>query len=558
MKDFAPRTPAARAVEPATGKGATLVDNRAGTVAQRKTQAAIAASPRQVAQRQPAPVQLAAPRPNRTGLPDKLKAGVESLSGHSLDDVKVHYNSAKPAQLQAHAYAQGTDIHLGPGQEKHLPHEAWHVVQQKQGRVRATAQMKGSKVNNNSRLEKEADVMGGRSLNAIDGTTRTVKARSLSTGVVSQLQIVQFGGKNEAADDDGYEQDEAVDDDGYERDEAAPLPTAAARRQPKRPRASAAASGQESDHNTAAALPTAAAGRKPKRWKGRGTILRDGESGSSSDSDGHYHMDNSAAHDELLKRLKKGATRRDEDTQNLVSAQLTVFFRQGEKYQSESRLLDSIWNSGAEQHSLGAEKVNFEKELHQLINKLLPGKTFNSQMHSHSETAMAADPEIMSKFTKQYQLILNGIEYNPDTTVITKAVIQVHSSPHTVCPYACRPALEDVRQRLENILKNTPIKSRQPPVKNNKVESIAASASAATKDKPNDSTTAPREEDIRLSNKFNVDLVVSSVSKFSGGTKEHNAFEKGEFKKLEEAAVTEGGHLYEALHRTGQNKKSKK
>ncbi|MEM7041075.1 MAG: DUF4157 domain-containing protein [Bacteroidota bacterium] len=37
---------------------------------------------------------------------------------------------------QAHAYDQGTDIHIGPGQEKHLPHEAWHVVQQKQGRVR--------------------------------------------------------------------------------------------------------------------------------------------------------------------------------------------------------------------------------------------------------------------------------------------------------------------------------------------------------------------------------------------------------------------------------------
>ena len=45
-----------------------------------------------------------------------------------MDDVNVHYNSNKPAQLQAHAYAQGTDIHLGPGQEKHLPHEAWHVV----------------------------------------------------------------------------------------------------------------------------------------------------------------------------------------------------------------------------------------------------------------------------------------------------------------------------------------------------------------------------------------------------------------------------------------------
>ena len=74
---------------------------------------------------------------NNTGLPDNLKR-IENLSGMSLDDVKVHRNSNKPAQLQAHAYAQGTDIHLGSGQEKHLPHEAWHVVQQKQGRVSPT------------------------------------------------------------------------------------------------------------------------------------------------------------------------------------------------------------------------------------------------------------------------------------------------------------------------------------------------------------------------------------------------------------------------------------
>ena len=38
---------------------------------------------------------------NKTGLPDRLKAGVETLSGLSMDDVSVHYNSAKPAQLQA-------------------------------------------------------------------------------------------------------------------------------------------------------------------------------------------------------------------------------------------------------------------------------------------------------------------------------------------------------------------------------------------------------------------------------------------------------------------------
>jgi hypothetical protein len=98
---------------------------------------------------------------NNTGLPNNLKTGVENLSGISLDDVKVHRNSDKPAQLQAHAYAQGTDIHLGAGQEKHLPHEAWHVVQQKQGRVKPTMQMKGGVlVNDETGLEKEADVLG--------------------------------------------------------------------------------------------------------------------------------------------------------------------------------------------------------------------------------------------------------------------------------------------------------------------------------------------------------------------------------------------------------------
>ena len=102
---------------------------------------------------------------NNTGLPDNLKTGMENLSGISLDNVKVHHNSEKPAQLQAHAYAQGTDIHLGPGQEKHLPHEVWHVVQQKQGRVKPTMQMKGKiNVNDDKGLEKEADVMGEKAL----------------------------------------------------------------------------------------------------------------------------------------------------------------------------------------------------------------------------------------------------------------------------------------------------------------------------------------------------------------------------------------------------------
>lgn len=102
---------------------------------------------------------------NNTGLPDQLKSGVENLSGYAMDDVKVHYNSPQPAQLNALAYAQGSDIHVGPGQEQHLPHETWHVVQQMQGRVQPTLETNGVPVNDDAGLEREADVMGDKATN---------------------------------------------------------------------------------------------------------------------------------------------------------------------------------------------------------------------------------------------------------------------------------------------------------------------------------------------------------------------------------------------------------
>lgn len=99
---------------------------------------------------------------NGTGLPDKLKTGIESLSGMDMSNVTVHYNSAKPAQLQAHAYAQGNDIHIGPGQEHHLPHEAWHVVQQKQGRISATQRSHIGLSNDDQVLKKERELLAKR------------------------------------------------------------------------------------------------------------------------------------------------------------------------------------------------------------------------------------------------------------------------------------------------------------------------------------------------------------------------------------------------------------
>jgi hypothetical protein len=123
-------------------KGFVLADNRESTVQLRQTK-----------QRQ-----------NNTGLPDKLKSGMENLSSMSLDHVNVHYQSSKPAAVQAHAYAQGSDIHIASGQEKHLPHELGHVVQQMQGRVKATTSVGGMSVNDNAGLENEATVMGDKAL----------------------------------------------------------------------------------------------------------------------------------------------------------------------------------------------------------------------------------------------------------------------------------------------------------------------------------------------------------------------------------------------------------
>ncbi|HEX7315692.1 MAG TPA: DUF4157 domain-containing protein [Pyrinomonadaceae bacterium] len=106
------------------------------------------------------------------GLPDGLRAGIEALSGVAMDDVRVEYNSPAPSKINALATTQGKSIRLGPGQERHLPHEAWHAAQQKQGRVRATTQMRGLAVNDNSALEHEADVMGARAANLKLDTAR--------------------------------------------------------------------------------------------------------------------------------------------------------------------------------------------------------------------------------------------------------------------------------------------------------------------------------------------------------------------------------------------------
>ncbi|MCO4805372.1 MAG: DUF4157 domain-containing protein [Flavobacteriales bacterium] len=180
------------------------LDNRPQAAAQQKLQDLVKDSPRanQTAQLK-AMVEnstvdgqsIIQKKENNTGLPDNLKSGMENLTGQSLDDVQVHRNSDQPAQLNAHAYAQGTDIHLGPGQEKHLPHELAHVVQQKEGRVQPTKQLKDKvAINDNAALEKEADDLGAQATKGGNDSTAQLKSKSGISDAPIQRKWVEDGG----------------------------------------------------------------------------------------------------------------------------------------------------------------------------------------------------------------------------------------------------------------------------------------------------------------------------------------------------------------------------
>jgi hypothetical protein len=115
-------------------------------------------------------------------LPGPLRAGIESLSGVDMGAVRVTYDSPRPAEAGALAFARGSEIHLGPGQAEHLPHEAWHVVQQAQGRVPASDHVAGMPSNHDRTLEGEASRMGARAARAAPAAEARLHTAASRTG----------------------------------------------------------------------------------------------------------------------------------------------------------------------------------------------------------------------------------------------------------------------------------------------------------------------------------------------------------------------------------------
>jgi uncharacterized protein DUF4157 len=128
-------------------------------------------------------------------LPEAVRARMERALGADFSNVRIHQD-ARAESLGALAYTQGAEIHFAPGQyrpdsqqgQELLGHELAHVVQQVQGRVRATAQAKGVAINDDAALEREADEMGASAARGEEGTMRRLDTSGLAGLGVAQLR----------------------------------------------------------------------------------------------------------------------------------------------------------------------------------------------------------------------------------------------------------------------------------------------------------------------------------------------------------------------------------
>jgi ribosomal protein S18 acetylase RimI-like enzyme len=129
---------------------------------------------------------------------------MEQAFNTSFADVRVHEGNHANS-LGAIAYTQGSHIHFAPGKynpdtssgQTLLGHELAHVVQQRQGRVKPTGQVKGLPLNDNPVLEQEADRLG-------------LKAAQSQPAVQRKPNTVQKTSQYEIAvpkpSDDGYQE----------------------------------------------------------------------------------------------------------------------------------------------------------------------------------------------------------------------------------------------------------------------------------------------------------------------------------------------------------------
>lgn len=108
----------------------------------------------------------------------RLINGMESVSGVNLSGVSIIRNSSEPEKLNAEALYRNNEVHSAPGKDKHIPHELGHAVQQAKSKVEATTTINGQKVNNDPKLESEADDLGKKALSKSGSSANTTQLKN--------------------------------------------------------------------------------------------------------------------------------------------------------------------------------------------------------------------------------------------------------------------------------------------------------------------------------------------------------------------------------------------
>ncbi|MEQ9623854.1 eCIS core domain-containing protein [Coleofasciculus chthonoplastes] len=133
------------------------------------------------------------------GLSEEVKEPMEQAFGADFSGVKVHNNSNADQlnrSLNARAFTTGPDIFFKQGEynpgsrdgQELLAHELTHVVQQ--GQAKPTVQAEGASINDEKKLEQEADVMGAKSLQ-MQAMTDVDQGLSLTKDIANSNSVIQ-------------------------------------------------------------------------------------------------------------------------------------------------------------------------------------------------------------------------------------------------------------------------------------------------------------------------------------------------------------------------------
>lgn len=130
-------------------------------------------------------------------LPAAFRGRMERAYGTDFSAVRVHEDGAAQ-DMGAVAFTRGTNIHVSPGAadvsstrgQELLAHELTHVVQQREGRVRAEQRAGGVPINRDPGLEREADDRAAAAVRGATATSSPAPAGSATHGDDAPVQAL--------------------------------------------------------------------------------------------------------------------------------------------------------------------------------------------------------------------------------------------------------------------------------------------------------------------------------------------------------------------------------